>query len=240
MNALTVKDLHVKINESHILHGVSFEVPTNKVTALLGRNGVGKSTTLRTIMGFYEGTGSVELNGKQILGMQTHKIVQSGVAFVPEDREIFASLTVKENLSLAARSKDSADAYKFVYDLFPEVKDIIKQVSKTAKVDRVRIMKLEAGKVIEQHTDLVDSECGIGIGEVPRFHIPIDTHDDCWFEVYGMTGKEVFKFKEGELWYLDTRKPHRVVNNGKTRIHLVFDLYTDADLLNKLKQRKLT
>jgi hypothetical protein len=127
-----------------------------------------------------------------------------------------------------------------VYDLFPEVKEIIKQVSKTAKVDRVRIMKLDAGKVIEQHTDLVDSECGIGIGEVPRFHIPIDTHDDCWFEVYGMTGKEVFKFKEGELWYLDTRKPHRVVNNGKTRIHLVFDLYTDADLLNKLKQRKLT
>ena len=120
MNALSVKDLHVKINESHILHGVTFEVPTNKVTALLGRNGVGKSTTLRTIMGFYEGTGSVELNGKQILGMQTHKIVQSGVAFVPEDREVFASLTVKENLSLAARSKDSADAYKFVYDLFPE------------------------------------------------------------------------------------------------------------------------
>jgi branched-chain amino acid transport system ATP-binding protein len=120
MNALTVKDLHVKINESHILHGVTFEVPTNKVTALLGRNGVGKSTTLRTIMGFYEGTGSVELNGKQILGMQTHKIVQSGVAFVPEDREVFATLTVKENLSLAARGKNN-DAYKAVYDLFPEL-----------------------------------------------------------------------------------------------------------------------
>jgi branched-chain amino acid transport system ATP-binding protein len=121
MNALTVKDLHVKINESHILHGVTFEVPTNKVTALLGRNGVGKSTTLRTIMGFYQGTGSVELNGKQILGMQTHKIVQSGVAFVPEDREVFATLTVKENLSLAARGKNNDDAYKIVYDLFPEL-----------------------------------------------------------------------------------------------------------------------
>jgi branched-chain amino acid transport system ATP-binding protein len=121
MNALTVEDLHVKINESHILHGVTFEVPISKVTALLGRNGVGKSTTLRTIMGFYEGTGAIELNGKQILGMQTHKIAQSGVAFVPEDREVFASLTVKENLSLAARGKNNEDAYQVVYDLFPEL-----------------------------------------------------------------------------------------------------------------------
>jgi branched-chain amino acid transport system ATP-binding protein len=121
MNALSVKDLHVKINESHILHGVSFEVPVNKVTVLLGRNGVGKSTTLRSIMGFYEGTGSITLNGKEILGLQTYKIAQSGVAFVPEDREIFASLTVKENLSLAAREKNSVEAYKLVYSLFPEL-----------------------------------------------------------------------------------------------------------------------
>jgi branched-chain amino acid transport system ATP-binding protein len=121
MNALSVKDLHVKINESHILHGVSFEVPVNKVTVLLGRNGVGKSTTLRSIMGFYAGTGSITLNGKEILGMQTYKIAQSGVAFIPEDREIFASLTVKENLSLASRDKNSEEAYKLVYSLFPEL-----------------------------------------------------------------------------------------------------------------------
>lgn len=121
MNALTVKDLQVKINESHILHGVSFDVPTNMVTVLLGRNGVGKSTTLRSIMGFYSGTGSITLEGKEILGMQTYKIGQSGVAFVPEDREIFATLTVKENLTLAARDKNSEQAYKLVYSLFPEL-----------------------------------------------------------------------------------------------------------------------
>ena len=120
-NVLSVKDLHVKINQSHILHGVSFEIPSHKVTALLGRNGVGKSTTLKTIMGFYGGTGSINFKGKEILGTDTFKIAQSGIAYIPEDREIFSSLSVKENLSLAARGKDHADAYKFVHSLFPEL-----------------------------------------------------------------------------------------------------------------------
>lgn len=120
-NVLSIKDLHVKINQSHILHGVSFEVPSHKVTALLGRNGVGKSTTLKTIMGFYGGTGSISFNGKEILGGDTYKIAQSGIAYIPEDREIFSSLSVRENLALAARGKDHGDAYKFVHSLFPEL-----------------------------------------------------------------------------------------------------------------------
>ena len=92
MNALVVRDLHVKINESHILHGVNFDVPSHKVTALLGRNGVGKSTTLKGILGLYAATGSVQLNGQELIGMPTYKIAQSGVAYVPEDREIFSTL----------------------------------------------------------------------------------------------------------------------------------------------------
>lgn len=118
---LSIKDLHVKINQSHILHGVNFDVPINKVTALLGRNGVGKSTTLKTIMGFHQGTGSILFNGKEIINGDTFRIAQSGIAYIPEDREIFSSLSVKENLSLAARGKDHADAYKFVHKLFPEL-----------------------------------------------------------------------------------------------------------------------
>lgn len=117
-SVLSVKDLHVTINQSHILQGVTFEVPAKKVTALLGRNGVGKSTTLKTIMGFYSGTGSIQFNGNEILGGDTYKIAQSGAAYVPEDREIFASLSVRENLSLAARGKEQEDAYKLVYSLF--------------------------------------------------------------------------------------------------------------------------
>ena len=129
MNALSVKDLHVKINESHILHGVTFDVPAHMVTALLGRNGVGKSTTLKSIMGLYEGTGSVELNGKEILGTPTYKIAQAGVAFVPEDREIFSTLSVRENLTLASRGKNNNEAYAFIFELFPELDTRAAQVA---------------------------------------------------------------------------------------------------------------
>jgi branched-chain amino acid transport system ATP-binding protein len=119
MSSLEVKDLHVTINGSHILQGVNFFVPENKVTALLGRNGVGKSTTLKAIMGLNPGTGSIKFGGTEIVAMPTHKIVQMGMGYVPEDREIFASLTVKENLSLAAR--DEQPNYDLVYSLFPEL-----------------------------------------------------------------------------------------------------------------------
>ena len=119
MSSLEVKDLHVTINGSHILQGVNFLVPENKVTALLGRNGVGKSTTLKAIMGLNPGTGSIKFGGTEVVAMPTHKIVQMGMGYVPEDREIFASLTVKENLSLAAR--DQQPNYELVYSLFPEL-----------------------------------------------------------------------------------------------------------------------
>jgi branched-chain amino acid transport system ATP-binding protein len=119
MSSLEVKDLHVTINGSHILQGVNLFVPENKVTALLGRNGVGKSTTLKAIMGLNPGTGTIKFGGTEIVAMPTHKIVQMGLGYVPEDREIFASLTVKENLALAER--DEKPNYELVYSLFPEL-----------------------------------------------------------------------------------------------------------------------
>ena len=79
MSSLEVKDLHVTINGSHILQGVNFLVPENKVTALLGRNGVGKSTTLKAIMGLNPGTGIIKFGGTEIVSMPTHKIVQMGM-----------------------------------------------------------------------------------------------------------------------------------------------------------------
>lgn len=119
MSSLKVKDLNVTLNGSHILQGVDFEVPENKVTALLGRNGVGKSTTLKAILGLHPSTGSIAFGEVQIVGMMTHKIVHLGVGYVPEDREIFAGLTVKENLAIAER--DANPDYEMVYSLFPEL-----------------------------------------------------------------------------------------------------------------------
>jgi len=119
MSSLEVKDLHVTINGSHILQGVNFFVPDNKVTALLGRNGVGKSTTLKAILGLNPGTGSIKFGGAEIIANPTHKIVQMGLGYVPEDREIFSTLTVKDNLALAAR--DAKPNYDLVYSIFPEL-----------------------------------------------------------------------------------------------------------------------
>lgn len=119
MNALTLNDLHVYIQGSHILRGVNFSIPENKVTALLGRNGVGKSTTLKAIMGLHESIGEVSLSGTTLRNLPTYKIAKAGIGYVPEDREIFSSLTVKENLSLAER--DPTPNYDLVYSLFPEL-----------------------------------------------------------------------------------------------------------------------
>ncbi len=119
MNAITLSDLNVFLSGSHVLQSVSLEVPSNKVTALLGRNGVGKTTTLRAIMGLIPSTGKIDLFDKSINGMPTYKIAQSGIGYVPEDRDIFSSLSVAENLSLAVR--DANPNYDLVYSLFPEL-----------------------------------------------------------------------------------------------------------------------
>lgn len=127
MSTLSVKNLQVYINSSHILKGVNFDIPSNKVTALLGRNGVGKSTTLKAIMGLLPSTGDISLDELSLQGLPTYKIVRSGVGYVPEDREIFSTLTVKENLSLAER--DESPNYELVYALFPE---LLKRTSQRA------------------------------------------------------------------------------------------------------------
>ena len=119
MNAITLNEVNVYLSGSHVLQNVSFEVPSNKVTALLGRNGVGKTTTLRAIMGLIPSTGQINLFDNSIDAMPTYKIARAGIGYVPEDRDIFSTLTVAENLSLAVR--DDKPNYDVVYKLFPEL-----------------------------------------------------------------------------------------------------------------------
>ncbi len=120
--ALDVNDLHVYLGESHVLQGVSFSVAKGGVTALLGRNGVGKTTTLRALMGLVpRSRGSVEVQGENVTRLPTHAIVRRGIGYVPEDRDVFAGLTVEENLRLSERGGNGR--YELVYDLFPELRE---------------------------------------------------------------------------------------------------------------------
>jgi branched-chain amino acid transport system ATP-binding protein len=118
---LAVRDLHVHLGQSHVLQGVSFDVPEGGVTALLGRNGVGKTTTLRAILGLVGRRGSIRFSDDELTGMPTHRIIRHSVGYVPEDRDVFTGLTVDENLRLAERAGEPR--YDLVYELFPELKE---------------------------------------------------------------------------------------------------------------------
>ena len=154
MSLLSVGDLHVHLGESHILQGISFDVAEGGVTALLGRNGVGKTTTLRALMGLVPGTGTIELDGVQLSGKPTHKIVRLGVGYVPEDRDVFAGLTVDENLRLAER--DSEPRYELVYELFPELKERGKQAAGTLSGGQQQMVAIARALLNDNRVLLVD------------------------------------------------------------------------------------
>jgi branched-chain amino acid transport system ATP-binding protein len=121
---LTLSGVHTHIGEYHILQGVDLTVPRSGVTVLLGRNGAGKSTTLRTIMGLWlPSQGKMEFDGRDITSMQTADISRSGIAYVPEDMGIFGGLTVHENLRLATASgRLDFERLEWIFGFFPALK----------------------------------------------------------------------------------------------------------------------
>ena len=128
MNLLELKGVHTHIGAYHILHGVDLEVPQGQLTMLLGRNGAGKTTTLRTIMGLWQASsGTLSFAGQDIAKQATPDIAQLGIAYVPENMGIFADLTVRENLLLAARQARSVDnldtqRLEWLFGFFPALK----------------------------------------------------------------------------------------------------------------------
>jgi branched-chain amino acid transport system ATP-binding protein len=122
---LRVAGLQAWYDESHVLHGVDLDVREGEVVTLLGRNGAGKTTTLKAIMGIVrKRTGSVVFDGKELIGLSIDRIARRGVAFCPEERAIFASLTVKENLFLPPQiAKAGAMSAERIYSLFPNLRE---------------------------------------------------------------------------------------------------------------------
>ncbi len=122
---LEVKDLHAFYGKSHILQGVTLNVDDGEIVSILGRNGVGRSTTLKAIMGDVPPQGSVVFKGKQLAGLKSYQIAHCGLGYVPEDRSIFPSLTVEQNLILGEKSarKNPRWSIEDVYNLFPVLRE---------------------------------------------------------------------------------------------------------------------
>jgi len=120
---LEVTNLHAYYGKSHILHGVSFNVQQGEIVSLLGRNGVGRSTTVKTIMGEVEPHGSIRFKGEELVGKKSFEIAHRGLGYVPENRDIFPTLTVRQNLVLGMKSTKATGRWTLdeVFDMFPNL-----------------------------------------------------------------------------------------------------------------------
>ena len=124
-DVLTLKDLHAYYGKSHVLHGVHFDVRDGEIVALLGRNGSGRSTTVKAIMGLVDCAGSVQYQKQELLGKKAFEIAQAGIGYVPENRDIFPTLTVYQNLLLGQKrgAKNARWGFDDMYKLFPRLKE---------------------------------------------------------------------------------------------------------------------
>ncbi|MGO1119264.1 ABC transporter ATP-binding protein [Rhodovibrionaceae bacterium A322] len=122
---LEVTDLHAYYGKSHILQGVNLSVGQGEIVCLLGRNGVGRSTTAAAIMGAVDCHGSVKFKGDELVGLPSHKIAHKGLGIVPENREIFPTLTVRQNLIMGMKSTKGSDRWTIdgMFDIFPNLRE---------------------------------------------------------------------------------------------------------------------
>jgi branched-chain amino acid transport system ATP-binding protein len=122
---LTLQDIHAFYGKSHVLHGVNFTVRPGEIVALLGRNGSGRSTTVKTIMGLVEGTGSIRWRDAELLGRKAFEVAHAGIGYVPENRDIFPTLTVHQNLMLGEKRGKANPRWSYddMYALFPRLKE---------------------------------------------------------------------------------------------------------------------
>ena len=144
---LKVKELHAWYGESHILHGVDFDVHAGEVVTLLGRNGAGKTTTLKSVMGMVERReGSIRFDGAEAIKLRSDKVARLGVAFCPEERGIFSSLNVEENLLLPPEVRKGGLSVEQIHGLFPNLKERAK--SQGTKLSGGEQQMLAIGRIL--------------------------------------------------------------------------------------------
>ncbi len=151
---LEIRDLHAFYGESHILHGVSLDVRKGEVVTLLGRNGAGKTTTMRSIMGIVgKRTGSIRLGGDELVGLPSNKIAKLGIGYVPEERGIFSSLNVEENLMLPPLIKQGGMTVDAIYTLFPNLKE--RRKSQGTRLSGGEQQMLAIGRILRTGADFI-------------------------------------------------------------------------------------
>ena len=153
---LDVANLHAFYGESHILHGVDFNVRRGEVVTLLGRNGAGRTTTLRAILGLTgKRSGSIKVNGVEAIDLATHRIAHLGIGYCPEERGIFSSLSCEENLLLPPRlnGKDMGMSIEEIYDMFPNLKD--RRNSPGTRLSGGEQQMLAVGRILRTGADLL-------------------------------------------------------------------------------------
>ncbi len=151
---LEVRDLHAFYGESHILHGIGFDVGVGEVVTLLGRNGAGKTTTLKAILGMVsQRTGTVRYEGRDILGLPSHRIARLGLAYCPEERGIFSSLSVEENLMLPPVVRSGGMPVEEIYKLFPNL--VERRKSQGTKLSGGEQQMLAIGRILRTGAQLL-------------------------------------------------------------------------------------
>ena len=152
---LTVSGLQAWYGESHILHGVDLEIRKGEVVTLLGRNGAGKTTTMKSIMGLVaKRSGSIQKDGVETIGLPSEKIARLGLALCPEERGIFSSLTVRENLMLPPVLRQGGLSVEEIFDLFPNLKERI-GTSQGTKLSGGEQQMLAIGRILRSGADLL-------------------------------------------------------------------------------------
>ena len=167
---LEVRDLHVYYGGIHALHGISLQVPDGKIVALLGANGAGKSTTLRTISGIVKPSeGEILLDGKSLVGLRSYQVVQYGIAMVPEGRRVFTNLSVRDNLSIGAYIRQDPQEImqdvNDVFKLFPRLKERERQSAGTLSGGEQQMLALGRALMSKPRLLMID-EPSLGLAPV--------------------------------------------------------------------------